>query len=382
MSRRREFRLSVVFEFAGQPGHMMQSLLENLREMVPGLQVTLIGGLFKRYVPGGVRPERLANLAWVYLRVAAHLLFRRPDAVLVQSAPPGVQHWTVAWAAFRGAPVFCWLMDYHPEFEAQALERRGHLRLACLLRRVDALLMRRFAAIITLDDAMTDLVLTRTSPNHVLQHPTWATDATGGVAPVSYAPGDSDGPLLLAYSGSLGAAHDLAPLRILLETVSRRRRVSLVVVGGSNKGVSRFKELCAGLGVPLETIPRASSFGDLRAIYERLRIDAGIVLLSGDSAGLASPSKFSGYVNFGLPLVYLGPPGTNAATICSRFRGGFWLPIGAGRGDAEIVASGLLDRRQMAAAAAGARAAAEHFSKYDGKSLASALAPLLMRGPS
>src|SRR5208283_2213999 len=125
MKSGRPRRLSVVYEFAGQPDHMMHPLLENIGAMFPGTRITRLGGLFTAYRPGGLRPARLANLIWVYLRVAVHLLFRRPDAVIVQSAPPGVQLWTVAWASVGGAPVICWLMDYHPEFEARALERRG-----------------------------------------------------------------------------------------------------------------------------------------------------------------------------------------------------------------------------------------------------------------
>jgi|HubBroStandDraft_1064217.scaffolds.fasta_scaffold06476_3 hypothetical protein len=382
MSGARPFRLSVVYEFAGQPGHMMHSMLENLRPMVPGMKVTFLPGLFVKYRPGGLRPERLANLAWVYLRVAAHLLFRRPDAVIVQSAPPGVQLWTVAWAALGGVPVYCWLMDYHPEFEARGLERRGHRGLARLLRSVDASLMPRFAAIVTLDQAMTALVRTRASPENVLEHPTWVTDATAGVAPVSYRPGFGDGPLRLAYSGNLGAAHDLAPLRSLIESVTRRRPVHLFVIGGSEKGRNRFRELCECPGVAVEMFPSVPLFADLRGLYEELRVDAGIVLLSEESAGLASPSKFSGYINFGLPLLYVGPPGTNAAKICLQFHGGFWLPTRSGPDDADSVALGLLDEGRMAAAAAGAQMAAEHFAKFNGRTLADALAPRLARGPA
>lgn len=380
MNDTRPFRLTVVFEFAGQPGHMMHSLLANIGSMLPGMRLTYLPGLFVTYRPGGFRPERIANLVWVYVRVALHLLFRRPDAVLVQSAPPGIQLWTVAWAAIGGVPVFCWLMDWHPELEARALEQRGHSGLARLLFKVDGALMPRFAAIITLDPAMTDLVRTKTSPERVLEHPTWATDGPSKVAHVAYCPGSGGGPLNLVYSGNLGAAHDLAPLRRLLESVARRRAVRLVVIGGSKKGEARFQELCTGIGLAIETLPRARSLSDLRGLYEEHRIDAGIVLLSQQSAGLVSPSKYSAYINFGLPLIYLGPPGTNAATVCLQFEGGFWLPTDASPIEIDRVASGLLDKGQMAAAAAGACSAAAHFARFDGRSLAAMLVPRLRRG--
>lgn len=48
----KQMRLSIVYEYADRPGHMMHSLLENLRPMMPGVQVTYIRGLFPTYRPG------------------------------------------------------------------------------------------------------------------------------------------------------------------------------------------------------------------------------------------------------------------------------------------------------------------------------------------
>jgi hypothetical protein len=378
MKAARSLRLLAVYEFAGQRGHMMDSLLDSLRAELPGLKVSSISGLFPVYRPGGLRPQRVANLAWVYLRVAARLVASRPSAVLVHSAPPGVQLWTVLWASLRRVPVFFWLMDYHPELEARLLERRGLGLAARLLRAVDSRLMPRFSVIITLDGAMSALARTRSGSAEVLEHPTWGEAAAGGLAPVSYRPGGSPGPLRLAYSGNLGVAHDLAPLRALLAELVRRRPVALLVIGASAAGEGRFRELARELGFTVEAHPRVP-FGGLRPLYEERRIDAGIVLLAAESGGLVSPSKFSGYINFGLPLVYLGPAATNTALVCVRFAGGFWLPTGSGPDAVRQVAEDLLDRGRLEAAAAGARAAAAYFAGIDGRSLARALAPRLER---
>jgi hypothetical protein len=127
-------------------------------------------------------------------------------------------------------------------------------------------------------------------------------------------------------------------------------------------------------------VHRVPAFADLRGVYERFRIDAGIVLLSEKSAGLVSPSKFSGYISFGLPLIYLGPSGTNAEIVCTRFNGGYWLAPDAGSAETDLVAAGLTDSRKMAAAAAGAAAAASYFAGFGGRSLAVLLAPRLKGG--
>jgi len=378
MNSARPLRLLAVYEFAGQRGHMMDSLLENLRTELPYLQVTCVSGLFPVYRPGGLRPRRVANLLWVYLAVAARLTVGRPCAVLVHSAPPGVQLWTVLWASLRRVPVFFWLMDYHPELEARLLEKRGLGPASRLLRAVDAALMPRFSLIITLDGAMAALARARSGPVEVLEHPTWGPAEGVGLAPVSYPPGDSAGPLRLAYSGNLGVAHDLAPLRALLAALVRQRPVTLLVIGASAHGEKRFRDVGYELAIPVEAHPRVP-FNDLRPLYEKQRIDAGIVLLAEASGGLVSPSKFSGYINFGLPLIYLGPAATNTARVCAQFAGGFWLPTNASTAEVEQVAESLLAPGSLEAARGGARAASSYFAAFDGRSLARALAPRLAK---
>jgi hypothetical protein len=374
----RPLRVTFIFEYGPAEDWMLASLIEGLQARLPGLKPACIHGLFGIYRPGGLQWRRLANLAWVFLRTALHLVLHRPDAVLVRTAPPGVQVWTVWWASLRGVPVFCWLMDYHPEMEARLLEKRGFGRVARLLRGIDANAMRRFAAVIALDRAMARLARERSGGVEVLEHPTWGAGSATLPRPVSYRPGGGGGPLRLAYSGNLGAAHDLTLFSTLLEKLTRHHDVELFVIGSPPQGVERFRRLCARFGLPLKTHGRVP-FAQLQGLYEEWRIDAGIVLLAGESAGLVSPSKFSGYINFGLPLIYIGPPETNTADVCTRFGGGFWLSDRADREQISAVANALLDGEQMAKAVEGARAAAEHFIRLNHESLAAALAPRLVR---
>lgn len=371
--------VTFVYEYAKRSDDwMMSSLIESLGSRLPGLRTKYLHGLFTTYRPGGLHPERLVNLVWVYLRVAFHLVFSRPDAVLVRTTPPGVQLWTVWWARFRGVPVYCWLMDYHPEMEARQLEKRGHAGAARLLRRIDAGLMPRFAGIVTLDRAMAELARSRAAKVEVLEHPTWTTSGAGALSPVEYPPGSDAKTLRLAYSGNLGAAHDLSTLTALLKEVAARRTVELYVVGASPSGEERFRRVAEQTGMRVTTHARVS-FARLRELYHQWRIDAGVVLLAEESAGLVSPSKFSGYINFGIPLVYVGPAGTNTAEVCTRFGGGFWLTDDAPPELVAETAGVLLDAGRLQHAAGGARAAAAHFSNLNSESLAELLAPRLRR---
>jgi len=375
----RPLRLLFIFEYGQRAGDPMTvSLIHSLKTRLPGLRISCVHGVFSKYRPGGLHPERLVNFAWTYLCVALRLLFSRPDAVLVRTAPPGVQLWTVWWARWRGAPTFCWLMDYHPEMEARQLEKRGQAWAARILRRIDAALMPRFAAIVALDPAMAAVARARAAGVEVLEHPTWETNGSAALTPVAYRPGQGAGPLRFAYSGNLGMAHDLTTFSALLGELVRTRQVQLCVIGASAAGEERFRKLGAERGIAIETHPRVP-FGDLRDLYNRRQIDVGLVLLSDESSGLVSPSKFSAYINFGLPLVYVGPPGSNTAEVCARFRGGFHLANGASPAEIAAVAERLLDPRQMTEAATGARAAAAHFAALNSESLSDLLAPRIVR---
>ena len=94
-------------------------------------------------------------------------------------------------------------------------------------------------------------------------------------------------------------------------------------------------------------------------------------------AGLVSPSKFSGYINFGLPIVYLGPADTNSAEVCTRFHGGFWIPEDGSGEEIAAVAAALADPHRLASAATGARVAAANLAELNGDSLAELLVPRL-----
>ena len=367
-------RVLFVFEYPPEDDAMARTLIAGLRARRSDLEFGSIHGWFRDYRPGGLRPHRLANFLWVYLQVAWQVRFGRVDAVIVRSAPPGIQLWTLWWARVRRLPVICWLMDYHPEIEARQLDRRGPAFLAAWLRKIDTALMPRFSLVVVLDRAMAELARRRTGGGNVEQHPTWADARPGGLTPVSYVPGQGGRPLNIAYSGNLGVAHNLAPFAELLLAVKQRHPVNLFVIGTSPAGEGQFRRLGADLGVPV-TIHARVPFASLPGLYEQWRIDAGVVLLKEESAGLVSPSKFSGYIDFGLPIVYFGPPGTNSAEVCARFRGGFWIPSRPDPAALAAAVTGLLDAGAMAAAAVGARAAAGHFAACNGDTLAEIMSP-------
>jgi len=317
--------ITIVFEFgASENDFMTTSARDALRTRLGGRPVRVVGGYLRTYRPGGARLSRVLNLAWVYVRVAGHLLFQRPDAVVVRSTPPGIQTWTGFWAGIRGVPVLCWLMDYHPEIEARALERRGWIAAAALLRRIDRSAMKRFQAIVVLDQAMARIALSRSSGRPVLIHPTWSSRQASAVVSV---PTLKPGRRCFVYGGNLGTAHDLTPLETLLGHAAKQGKVELHVIGAGVSGEARFREMVSRIPITLQVHPR-TPFEKMPTLFEAIGADVGIVLLSDESAGLVSPSKFSAYLAAGLPLLYIGPAQTNSDLVCTRFIAGWSLRSG------------------------------------------------------
>jgi len=314
--------ITIVFEFgATESDFMTASVRDALRARLGKREVRTLGGFLRTYRPGGARLSRVLNLAWVYVRTSWHLVFQRPDAVVVRSTPPGIQLWTVFWAGIRGVPVLCWLMDYHPELEACALERRGWTATAAFLRRIDRSAMQRFEAVVVLDDAMARIAASRSGGRPVLVHPTWSSRPPS--APVTV-PKLKPGRRCFVYGGNLGAAHDLAPLETLLGQAALHGMVELHVIGSGASGEARFRDMARRVPVALHVHPR-TPFEKMPALFETVGADVGIVLLSDDSAGLVSPSKFSAYLAADLPILYIGPAETNSDLVCTRFGAGWSL---------------------------------------------------------
>ncbi|MGA3006560.1 MAG: glycosyltransferase [Opitutaceae bacterium] len=349
---------------------MIGDLNAGLRRRRPDLRIRWFKGLFTKYAGGGLRPPRLVNLAYMYFALPFVLLVERPDIILVRTAPPGIQLWACLLGKMRGTRVGCWLMDYHPEIEASSMARHAGLRwLASLLRRVDRFFLRRMDFAIVLDEAMENLVRTRAPRLPLVQHPTW-NNRTGfqpRTEPI-------DGELRLVYAGNLGHSHPLATFEALLQELKRRGRVRLVTVGASAGGESRFGDLAKRAGIALQCLPR-TPFGQLGRLFDEHRIHAGLVFLSDETAGLVSPSKFSAYIRYGLPTVYVGPGGTSSEAVCLKFGAGFSLRNRAGQPEIEAAAAKLWDEKAMAEACANTRRAVDFFGAKNGETLAESIVP-------
>jgi hypothetical protein len=366
-------RILIIFEFGPGPDeNMIGDLSAGLGRRLPGLNLRWFKGLFTKYAGGGLRLPRLVNLAYMYLALPFVVLVDRPAVILVRTAPPGIQLWACLLGKIMGARVGCWLMDYHPEIEASILAKRPALHwLASLLRAVDKFFLQRMDFAIVLDDAMENLVRTRAPGLALIQHPTW-NNRSG----FEQRPEPIEGELRLVYAGNLGHSHPLATFEALLHKLQQHGRVRLITVGASASGESRFDELAKRTDIPLQCLPRAP-FGELGRLFYAHRIHAGLVFLSDETAGLVCPSKFSAYIRFGIPTVYIGPGGTSSEAVCLKFGAGCALRNQATESELGMVAANLWDEKIMAGARANTRLAVDYFGARNGETLAQAVIPFI-----
>jgi len=368
-------RAFFIYEFGWRPDDsMMPDLIEALEQRVDGLASKYIKGLFRRYSAGGLKPVRLLNLVVMYIKVPWFLVFDKPAFVVVRTTPPGIQIWTLWWASLWRIPVVCWLMDYHPEIEARWLEQRGWKRLAGFLRWIDFRAMRRFRLVVVLDEAMAGIARERGAEGRIIVHPTWGPVRCKeeGLRTNEVSVKRKGEPIRLCYAGNLGKAHDITTLEDVLSRVRTNRKIEFHVIGASSEGVDRFRGMTNKLGCSLSVYPRVG-FDELGRLFAEIGADLGIVLLSSEAGGLVSPSKFLGYLCHGLPLLYVGPEGTNSDFACSICGAGWSLRNGASRAVIDQAANEISDVAKLREIAANARRAAAHFTQFSGQTLADRL---------
>lgn len=376
-------RILIIFEFGPEAGEwMMPELDAALRSRDRGIEVKYFTGLLKRYVEGGTNLARVLNLLFMYIALPVVLVLLRPDVVLARTTPPGIQIWAALLCRILRIDVGCWLMDYHPEIEAVKFARvLGFKWVADILRTIDAFALARMQFIIVLDRAMETRVRQRVSSVDIICHPTWAktpiTLVTGGENQTCCSH-ESGSLMTLVYAGNLGRSHPTGVLEKVLIRLTGHRSVQLVAIGASAKGEVRFRSLADRTGVELVCLSRVP-FEGLAGIFCEYNAQIGIVLLSDETAGLVSPSKFSAYINHGLPVLYLGPEGTSADEVCDVFHAGFALRSMASEEDIDSTAKLLESPIALRAAAYNTAQAKSYFASRNGDTLAKRLSPYLLQ---
>lgn len=369
-----------LFEFpTSQQEWLMPTLIDALKSEIPDLKSDYVHGVLKTYDSTGLTLPRLLNMAYIYLMLPFRLLLNRPDITLVRTTPPCIQLYMAFWCWILRIPSICWLMDYHPEIEARYFEQKPFLKpLSRLLRKVDTWLLNKFKVIIALDPAIAQLCKERAPEIPVIIHPTWSQDLEEPAVSAKDTYKPSLHKLNLAYAGNLGKAHAINALEHTLERLSTKTKVELHVINCPQEVQSQFKAIAQKTNTALQFYPRQKK-EELQRLMQDLNIDFGIVLMKSIYAGLVSPSKFTGYLLTGVPILYLGPKHTNADCVCRDFKAGLALEPKVPQEALNAFCEKCLSTEERLALRSQVTPTANHFASLGPNILAKKLAPYFLK---
>lgn len=264
--------------------------------------------------PGGLK--RLIHLASFALSSLPSLLRAaagRPDVILV--VEPALFCAPAAWLAARlcGARAWLHIQDYEVDaaFELGLLKGAG---LRAAVRRAESWLMRRFDRVSTISNRMLDLALAKgVEPGRAVLLPNWIdVDAIAPRDGGDYRAelGIPENAVVALYSGNMGGKQGLQTLADVARRLSREHRLWFVFCG---QGPERapLEARCQGLPrvrfldlQPAERLGELLNTADIHLLPQR----AG-------AADLVMPSKLTGMLASGRPVVCGAAPGTELASV-------------------------------------------------------------------
>ncbi len=267
----------------------------------------------------------------------------RQDVVVVMTTPPfAVVAALVHQVLHRGSRVVLWSMDCYPD----AAERFGELQpgglVSRVLRAVNRWAFRRVEVVVGLDAAMVELLSSQygagpDQPRFVVI-PNWERlslfPADAGAPPPwpgydDLAVGDR---AVVLYLGNTGVGHRFDTVLAAAERLTDEA-VFLFVGGGqqwatlqADVRARRLTNVAFRAYVPKDETPAVMAGADL-----------ALITLHDRSLGVMSPSKLHANLAAGLPVLYVGPAGSNVDEAITRFEAGRSLREGDVDGVVEAV---------------------------------------------
>lgn len=292
------------------------------------------------WTPGGGKSSvvtRLAGYLGFHLGSFVRLLgLPRQDLIISLTTPPYLVTGAMIITRFtRSTRVVLWSMDVYPD----AAERFDQLDpsgpASRVLRALNRWIYPRLDHLVVLDDAMGDLLTSQYGhgdrpPTTVI--PNWEPSA---LFPSDMKPDPWDGydeaPLagrsVVAYTGNTGTGHRFDAVVAAAGRLDPDRDALLFVGGGVRWGEleAASTALSSSSGAPIvlrSYLDKAAMPGVLAGAR------ASLIALDDQAVGLMSPSKLHASLAMGVPVIYVGPAGSNVDAAIERFDCGFSLRNG------------------------------------------------------
>ena len=238
------------------------------------------------------------------------------DCVVVLSDPPILSVQAVLLGRLKGWKTVCWLQDVFPEIAVRAGTLREGLR-ARLFRWAANWSLRSSDRVIVVGRCMERCLLAfGLQRDRVVLIPNWADG--DHLTPV--APEDNwfrkqhglEGQIVVMYSGNLGVVHETEALIPLIHYLQGMREVCFLFVG-EGQGKTRLQNW-----VCQERLENVRFLGYQNKEHLRYSLSAGdihLVTLRSEMEGLSVPSKMYGIMAVGRPVVFIGPDGSEVASL-------------------------------------------------------------------
>ena len=262
-----------------------------------------------------------------FLVAAANQVLRLPaqDFVICLTTPPFIELLgALHKRLYPQTRLVLWSMDCYPE----AAERAGVIKpggvISRLLRGLNRRTMRRLDHIVCLDDAMRSLMQARCSSNRdgglarssratISVVPNWEPLDAFPASPAAR-PRNPRQPIRIVYSGNMGHGHCFDTV---IEAAERLRdeTVEFLFTGGGAKA-SEIEQ-----AVDQRRLENVQLFGYVSTAKLRdlqKSADCALITLRENIAGVVSPSKLHASLAMGLPILYVGPGGSNVDTAIGK----------------------------------------------------------------
>ncbi len=262
---------------------------------------------------------RCIDYASFYFGALCKMVFLpRQDAIISLTTPP-----YIAWAAVvhriihPGAKIVLWNMDCYPELAERSDKLRANGVAARIMRFMNRTLFGRLDHLVCLDSAMVELLMSQYTPADrelpVSVVPNWepadAYPADASPEPWSKRAdlGIDEGDFVLLYMGNMGYGHQFDTVLDAAEQL-RDEPVKFLFVGGG----SRYEAVEADAkqrnlaNVIMHPYVLAEDVASVKAAA-----DCALITLRDCILGVMSPSKLHSNLAMHLPVVYIGPEGSN-----------------------------------------------------------------------
>lgn len=286
-------------------------------ELLQGVQV-LRCPLWVPAQPGGLkRIVHLLSFVLFSLPVVLWSLRLRPEVIIVVA--PALFCAPVAWLAARLVGAKCWL--HIQDFEIDAAFDLGLLkgqRIKQWVLAAERWLLLRFDRVSTISDRMMDRLSAKTNGkcNRVL-FPNWVDldhiRPLQGANPFREQLGIGPDTLILLYSGNMGQKQGLEMLLEAAGLLADQHRYRFIMCG-DGVARNRLQSMAEGLDnirwLPLQPIERLNELLNLADIH--------LLPQSSDVADLVMPSKLTGMLASGKPVIATAASGTQVAQVVAH----------------------------------------------------------------